>query len=364
MTPFRSSCFLVAALLSVWSTGCGKANISDYTRPGGGLQRAPAVDAEPRGANQTPNLEQPALNLSELRDTGFDTGLTACVKEGLATKGSSAFAPRVIRATTAFLSGKSLETNDEFFQLYDILLREIVTPADGLVAYSRLRDGGDLRSLWLKVREHLPRLDLNALDTDNKRIAFWVNLYNIVMIDILVDDPSALSKLGETFGQTKRNIGGFDITLNTIEYGILQLGELQVDNPVPTSAWPSYSEKRLHVALVCGAISCPKLRNFAYEADSLETILEENAHMFFNDGAKHFVRTEAGSYRVSELFRWFAKDFDAFGGIAAPKDLGRYLLSTCRSDTAEASEFLSGIESFTTLSRGGVVTYDWSPNEL
>jgi hypothetical protein len=38
------------------------------------------------------------------------------------------------------------------------------------VAYSRLRDGGDLRSLWLKLRDHPPRLGLSTLDSDSKRI--------------------------------------------------------------------------------------------------------------------------------------------------------------------------------------------------
>ena len=54
-------------------------------------------------------------------------------------------------------------------------------------------------------------------------------------------------------------IEGTDFDLNNIEHGILR---------------KKFNDPRVHFALVCGSMSCPKLQSFAFAADQLEEQLE------------------------------------------------------------------------------------------
>lgn len=359
MGYLSQTAFVMAGL--VWLASCGTLTKTTYRAPGGDVQRS-QKQATP--SDPVPLSEERPPVAETRRDDVFDTGLDACVKAGLSAAGKPVFAPRLWTASAPWLARPTTDNNESFFRTYDLILRDIVTPAGGLVAYSRLRNGGDLHDLWTSLVAYLPRLSFDALTFDAERQAFWVNIYNLVMIDILTENPDALSFVARrsTFGDIKRNVGGTELTLDAIEYGILGLGARRVEHGVPASAVPKVKEARLHVALVCGAISCPKLRNFAYDADFFDVILEENAHMFFNNRDKH-VKNEGGSFQLSSLFKWFAADFDTFGGVAAPVDLSRYFLAQCRDDVAAARSFLAGLSSFRDLPGDNVLFYDWAPNE-
>jgi hypothetical protein len=186
------------------------------------------------------------------------------------------------------------------------------------------------------------------------------------MIDILVNDAAALQTANQkgTFEATVRNIGGKDFTLNQIEYGVLKLNGGNLANEAPVESKPEGIERRLHAALVCGARSCPKLRNFAYEPEALDVILNENIHMFFNDTTNHLIPSNQTSpIRFSQLFKWFPTDFDVMAGNAAPADAARFLLPSCRQDKDAVTELFTSLGSFSQLPQSQVITYDWTVNE-
>ena len=66
-------------------------------------------------------------------------------------------------------------------------------------------------------------------------------------------------------------------------------------------------EPRIHFALVCAAVSCPKLYNRAFTAKHLDSNLNQLTQEFLNDGSKNRLRENA--IEISKLFKWYGGDF-------------------------------------------------------
>jgi hypothetical protein len=88
-------------------------------------------------------------------------------------------------------------------------------------------------------------------------------------------------------------INGEKYNLNEIEHKILR----------------KMNEPRIHFAIVCASISCPELRNEAFEANKIETQLEEQATKFINDSSRNQFDVENREAKISEIFNWFEEDF-------------------------------------------------------
>ncbi len=95
------------------------------------------------------------------------------------------------------------------------------------------------------------------------------------------------------------NIGGKKYDLNNIEHGILR---------------KKYNDPRIHFALVCAAVSCPRLRNEAYTAAQLNAQLDDAGKEFLNDRSKNRVNTDKAE--LSKYFSWYGGDFTKNGSLA------------------------------------------------
>jgi hypothetical protein len=93
-------------------------------------------------------------------------------------------------------------------------------------------------------------------------------------------------------------IGGEKLDLNNIEHGILR---------------KEFDEPRIHFAINCASISCPKLRAEAYTAGKLEHQLNDQAIDFINDPERN--RIDGDHIRLSKIFRWFGGDFKKNGSL-------------------------------------------------
>jgi hypothetical protein len=301
------------------------------------------------------------------RDLTFDTGLTSCVGADFSEKNQWIFKPiKYSRTLQDFVGGSEISNVSHFTEAFDLVLREIVEPTEGLVTYGKIRDGQSLSALWNRLRDALAKLALPEMKSDSEKKTFWLNVYNFLMIDILRTNPSALvsNQRSGTFSKTRHTVAGRSVTLDQIEYGVLRLGGRKISHSFPQESVPSSIDNRLHVALVCGAKGCPKLRNFAYEAEKLDIILSENVHMFMNDQVKHVAYdAKSQTTRISELFQWFSIDFDSFAGGKKPSDVKQYILRGCRNDKEKLDEFFESIETFSKLSPAQRIPYDWTPNE-
>jgi hypothetical protein len=153
------------------------------------------------------------------------------------------------------------------------------------------------------------------IDGDAARIAFWVNLYNALVLHCFCLRPLRGSLLWHLrlFDRIAYRVGGHDYPLNLIENGILRMNRrapfrlrrpLQATDP-RLAAMPSRIDPRIHFALNCGARSCPSIR--AYDPGALDAQLELATRAYLE--AETELEPERRRVRLPRLVRLYAADF-------------------------------------------------------
>ena len=137
--------------------------------------------------------------------------------------------------------------------------------------------------------------------TKDEQLAYWINAYNAFTVKLIVDNYPTKSikdiKNGIPFVSTVWDIKfikieGATYDLNNIEHGIVR---------------KQFDEPRIHTALNCASISCPKLRNEAFTAERLDAQLENQMKYFVNNSVKN--KITADNLQLSKLLKWYKGDF-------------------------------------------------------
>lgn len=139
-----------------------------------------------------------------------------------------------------------------------------------------------------------------------ERLAHWIDAYNILAMDVVarhypiasIRDVGSL--LRPVWKREAGRVGGRTVTLDAVEHEILR----------------PMGEPRVHMAIVCASTSCPSLAREPFRPETLDAQLDAAARAFVADRDKG-ARVEPGALRVSSIFRWFAEDFAASGGVPA-----------------------------------------------
>ena len=160
---------------------------------------------------------------------------------------------------------------------------------------------------------YLEQLKLNPPDTNTwsreEQMAYWINAYNAFTIKLIIDNypVKSIKDLNPTISVPFVNsiwdvkfidLGGKKFSLNNIEHDILR---------------GHFKDARIHFAINCASISCPRLLNKAYFADSLDQVLDKQAVDFINDKTKNEISIE--HIKVSKIFLWFSGDFKKNGTL-------------------------------------------------
>ncbi|RAK65106.1 DUF547 domain-containing protein [Hymenobacter edaphi] len=204
---------------------------------------------------------------------------------------------------------------------YDRLLKKHVN-AKGLVDYRGFK--ADEKAL----NQYLAQLSNNppaASWSKPEQMAYWINAYNAYTIRLILDHypvesiKDIGSKIKIPFVTTPWaakffSIGGEKMSLDDIEHGTLRK---QFDDP------------RIHFALVCASLSCPRLRPEAYTAPRLDRQLDEQGRDFLRDPAKNKVgKTQA---QLSRYFDWYRADWEKNGQSVA-RWVNRYAATPMDAD--------------------------------
>lgn len=124
--------------------------------------------------------------------------------------------------------------------------------------------------------------------------AFLINAYNLFVIKGIVDHypVAGPTKIDGFFDKNTFSLRGEKTTLNKLEKETLA---------------KQFPDPRLHFALVCAAIGCPKLAASAYTAKNLDKELEQQTRNVIND--RDFIHVNGANLEVSQIFDWYAGDF-------------------------------------------------------
>ncbi len=178
---------------------------------------------------------------------------------------------------------------------WDVLLKKYVSNS-GNVSYSGFKSD---RSA---LKEYISLLGKNHPDASwskNKRLAYWINAYNVLTVDLIVMHypVSSIKDIKDPWKQALWKLGDKWYNLDEIEHQILR----------------KMNEPRIHFGIVCASFSCPKLINEAFTAELVDTQLDKAAREFINDSDRNLITPY--EVRLSKIFQWFAKDFKTKGSL-------------------------------------------------
>jgi len=183
---------------------------------------------------------------------------------------------------------------DALFADLDLFLKEAVY--GGRVRY------GDLAVAPVMLNDMVARIasaDLEKAGTEQIK-AFNINAYNVLVIQQVVEHypiPSPMDIAG-FFDRQTYLVAGKKTTLNDLEAGLR-------------------SDPRVHFALVCGALGCPKILDGAFMPGKLDQQLDAVTRSALNDPM--FLRYQEGDQyaELSQIFNWYAVDFGGKDAIIA-----------------------------------------------
>ncbi|MBS1251237.1 MAG: hypothetical protein MAG451_00268 [Anaerolineales bacterium] len=193
------------------------------------------------------------------------------------------------------------------------------------VDYASLRDSEAYATYRAVCTPWLRRLAPTSLPTREERLAFWINVYNALVIDAViafgVEESVTEGTAGvlRFFRRAAYNVGGHWFSAEDIEHGVLRAnrGHPYVPGPQfsssdPRMAWSVYPlDSRIHFALNCASRSCPPIG--VYDAGNIDAQLDLAAANFVN--AEVEIDSEAGELRLSQIFQWYAGDFGGRAGV-------------------------------------------------
>lgn len=161
---------------------------------------------------------------------------------------------------------------------------------------------------------------LKQLKTDSKKNAFWINIYNAYIQDILKRNSSDYRDRGEFFARNQIPIAGYIFSFDFIEHGILRRSKNKLSLGYVNKLFPSSLEKdlrvespdfRIHFALNCGANSCPPIGFYSSKEINQQLAAAEVAFVT----SRSEVIEDKKAVKTSRIFSWFRGDFGGKSGI-------------------------------------------------
>lgn len=160
----------------------------------------------------------------------------------------------------------------------------------------------------------------DELQTDQQKIAFWVNIYNAFIQISLTENPKEYENRGVFFGKKRVEIAGEILSFDAIEHGIIRKSRMKISLGY-LRKWfrPKWERKlridgnidwRVHFALNCGAKSCPPVA--IYAANNLDAALDFMTVAYLKEQTTY--HTSSKTANTVALFSWFRGDFDGISG--------------------------------------------------
>ena len=183
-------------------------------------------------------------------------------------------------------------------EIWDVLLAEHVSSAGNVDYDGFAADRNQLETYLDKLSKHEP----TELWTKHEKMAYWINAYNAFTIQLILDNMPIKSIMeingGKAWDLKFIKIGSKTLSLNNIEHDILRA---------------KYKDPRIHFAVNCASVSCPKIKNSAFTANELENQLNQMAKSFINNSDKNSLSPQ--KIEISKLFDWYKDDFIKTGSV-------------------------------------------------
>ncbi|MGH8550828.1 MAG: DUF547 domain-containing protein [Methylococcales bacterium] len=189
----------------------------------------------------------------------------------------------------------------------DVLNRFV--DAQGLVDYQALKKNPErFEQYYRAISLYSPDSHPQMFATEHDRLAYWINAYNAAVIKIVlvhypirgvaaVSPPFPLSFLPDRTGFfffQRAMFGGVSTSLYYLENGVIRA---------------RFSEPRIHFALNCASLGCPRLPRDAFEGKDLDRRLDRESRKFFSEPRNFRVDIPGKRVYLSSILDWYRDDF-------------------------------------------------------
>ncbi len=228
------------------------------------------------------------------------------------------------------------------------------------VDYESLRSSAAYSEYRRECSARLGEFRPEDLPSEDARRAFWINLYNVLILDAViafgVQRSVTEGRLGVLtfFRRAAYYVAGLRMSLDDIEHGILRGNRGHPFIPGAQFAagdvrlsWSLPVVPGIHFALNCASRSCPPIQS--YSPEQIDAQLDLAAGSFVDATVE--TSPDGSRVIVSEIFRWYANDFGGRQGVI--DFLVRYL-----PDDARREILLDAAGSLSL----GYTPYDWGLN--
>ena len=181
--------------------------------------------------------------------------------------------------------------------LWSEVLRRHVDPA-GRIDFSALaKNHADLDRVVGFVATVDPAAQPERFPDRSSRLAYYINAYNAlamhgVLEEGVPDDLGGWTKF-RFFYLKEFKIGGTPMSLYSFENHVIR----------------PLGEERIHFALNCMVVSCPRLPRTAFDANTLEQQLDAAAHAFVAEQRNVSVDPTTREVWLSAIFDFYTEDF-------------------------------------------------------
>ncbi len=190
----------------------------------------------------------------------------------------------------------------------------------GRLDYAALRGSAEFADA-LGCAHRLVDVDVDVMHAREKRLAFWINVFNALALHgvVALDVRRSVWRVWNFFGRVSYRVGRHVLSLDEIEHGVLRGNRRR-----PLPPWAPFAgrdprralvitpvDPRIHFAINCGAVSCPPVG--IYRAASIESELALAARNFVN---QEVVLDPRGRIHCSRLFKWYGGDFGSREAMA------------------------------------------------
>lgn len=201
------------------------------------------------------------------------------------------------------------------------LSAEFFDTSAGRVDYDGMRSSEEFRK-YVETAATLRNFDLSRLGSPSERIAFWINIYNVLVAHGIIHFKvrESVREVRGFFTRFCYEIASLRFSPDDIEHGILR-----GNRRPPYRIFRRFSgsdprrnfmvqpcDPRIHFTLVCGSASCPPI-NY-YLPEKIEEQLNLAASAFIN-GPDVEIIPDRNLIRLSPIFRWYSDDFGGRKGI-------------------------------------------------
>lgn len=215
---------------------------------------------------------------------------------------------KVVGILTSTMANSVVNVNHDD---WDQLLKKHVDEA-GMVDYKGIKKNHKALKNYLQK--------LSALEPSNdwsvqELLAYYINLYNAYTVDAIVTNypVASIKDIDGVWTNGNVPIGKRKLSLGGIENGILR----------------KMNEPRIHFAINCASISCPKLLNEAFTAAKINEQLDSVTSQFINGNKNELSATAA---QLSSIFDWYEKDYMESGDATVIPYINRFSTTNINED--------------------------------